>query len=288
MMRIISLLSCVFLAGTVYASSPAVESRVWYSGEGPGAIEGGTGTRFASTNWGFELPMEKRSKRREFLQTKLHFDWTEFDWEGTTAAEEEYFWLSMPVHYRQQRSRKHMFLIDVEPGLMTDGTNIDFDSVGLNAMVRGRIMRRKGGYWQYGLVVNREFGDFNVRPVLGAGWQASRRTWVDLGFPRTNVEHTLSSTVKSFFRIQPAGGVWKHEIDGQSDTFTLRYTSWKAGVGLSFQWRRKLWLSGEIGQLRNRSVRGYAPSATAGTAPTSVRGAPGNDRYWQLSASMRF
>ena len=264
------------------------QAKAWYQGEGPGSIENGTGTRFGSSQWGFEIPYEKKIKKNERYQSKVHLDWTEFEWQGTSAAQDEYIWLSVPIQYQQQRGRKHQFLLNFEPGLMTDGGNIGFDHIGLNGSVIGRSLRRKGGYWQYGVIVDRSFGDYDARPVIGVGWQASKRTWVDLGFPRTDVRHKLSHTVQSFFRIKPAGGVWRHGIEGQSKDYNLHYTNWQIGVGVDFNWRKAMWLSAELGQLRKRQIRGFAAGADAATAPSKVKATPGMDRYWRLGAEIRF
>jgi len=272
-------------SGIAWASQPMKpEAAIWYQGEGPGSVKSGAGDTFASTQWGFELPLEEKSRRAEYFQSRFHFDWTEFDWQGANAAEGEYLWLSMPIHYRQQRGRKHQFLLHVEPGLMTDAGSIGFDHIGLNGSAIGRILMRNGGYWQFGAIVDRQFGDYNARPVLGLGWQAGKRTWIDLGFPETNIQHTLSSTLQSYLHVGPAGGVWRHSVEGQSKDVNLSYTNWQAGVGLTFHWRKSLWLNAEIGQLRNRRVKGYTDAATSVKATAT----PGDDRYWKLGAEIRF
>jgi len=272
-----------------YAAAPAKpEAGLWYLGEGPGSLEDGTGTRFSATQWGFEIPLEKKLRKTERFQSRIQMEWTEFDWQGANAAEGEYIWLSMPILYQQQRGRKHQFLLNFEPGLMTDGGNVGFDHIGLNGSAVGRKLWRNGGYWQYGVIVDRRFGDYDARPVLGMAWQASKRTWMELGFPETHVRHTLSSTVQSFFHIRPAGGVWRHAVVGQNKDVNLHYTNWQVGAGLTFNWRESMWLNAEVGQLRKRQIRGFADGADADTAPTGVKATPGQDRYWQLGAEIRF
>lgn len=228
--------------------------------------------------------MEQKTRRSESFHSSFYADVTEFDWRGTTAASGEYLWLSMPIEYQQQRGRNHVFMLHFEPGLMTDGGNIGLDHIGVNGSILGRRLWRSGGFWQYGLTVDRRFGDYDVRPILGMGFQASKRTWVELGFPKINVKHQVSLGLASYFVIKPAGGVWKEEIktDTLNKEVNLHYTSWQMGVGADFHWRESMWLGAEFGQLRNRRIRANDETAAM------IKGTPGQDRYWRIGASLKF
>lgn len=260
------------------------EAGISFSGESLGSLDSGPGAKFASSQTAVTLPLEQQKRRNESFKSYFHADITEFDWRGTTAAQSEYIWLSMPIAYQQNRGANHQFILEFEPGLMTDGGNIGADHIGLNGSIIGRTLWASGRYWQYGLTVDRSFGDYDVRPVLGLGWQASKRTWVALGFPEVNVKHTLSRGLQSYFVIKPAGGVWKEEIktDTTTEEVSLQYSSWQLGLGVDFHWRESLWLGAEFGQLRNRRIR--ANDATIAV----LKGTPGQDRYWRIGASLKF
>ena len=260
------------------------EAGVYIGSESLTSLESGPGQKFAASKNSLTLPLERKNRRTETFSSNFHLDITEFDWRGSTAAQKEYIWLSMPIQYQQQRGQKNLFMIDIEPGLMTDGGNIGMDHIGLNATVVGRRLWSNDGFWQYGLTVDRAFGDYDVRPVLGMGWQASQRTWVELGFPEINVKHHLTSALQSYFMIKPAGGVWKEEIKTETakKEVSLQYRNWQMGLGANFHWRGSVWLNAEVGQLRNRRVWAYDDTAA------SVKATPGQSRYWRIGASLKY
>lgn len=286
-MPAVMLVAALCMASGVQAAKQVMQGQganLYLASESLGSLDSGPGTKFSSSKSSLTLPLESRKRRMESFNSYFHVDTTKFDWRGTTAAEKEYIWLSMPIQYQQQRGEKTLFLVDLEPGLMTDGGNVGMDHIGLNATVVGRRLWRNGGFWEYGLTVDRSFGDYDVRPVLGMGWQASKRTWVALGFPIINVKHRLSSALQSYFSIKPAGGMWKEEIktDTATEDVSLQYRSWQLGIGADFHWRGSVWLNAEFGQLRNRRI--WADDATA----AGVKGTPGQNRYWRIGASLKY
>ncbi|MBL4800054.1 MAG: hypothetical protein JKY50_21870 [Oleispira sp.] len=287
MMNIISRVSRYLLFLVVFLSLNVVgaqEAGLSFRGEGLGSLDSGPGDKFGSNQIALTLPLEHKSRKNESFTSYFNFDITKFDWRGTTAAQNDYIWLSMPIEYSQQRGRSNQFLLTVEPGLMTDGNNVGFDSIGINGSVIGRRFMRNGGYWQYGVIVDRAFGDYDVRPVLGMAFQATSNTWMEIGFPEVNIKHHFSKGLQSFFVIKPAGGVWKEEVDitTSKEDETLQYNNWQIGLGADFHWRKKLWLNAEIGQLRKRRIR-----ATDETG-ARLKGTPGHDRYWQVGAKLKF
>ena len=287
MMNIISRVSRYLLFLVVFLSLNVVggqEAGLSFRGEGLGSLDSGPGGKFGSSQIALTLPLEHKSRKNESFTSYFNFDITKFDWRGTTAAQNDYIWLSMPIQYSQQRGRSNQFLLTVEPGLMTDGNNVGFDSIGINGSVIGRRFMRNGGYWQYGVIVDRAFGDYDVRPVLGMAFQATSNTWMEIGFPEINIKHHFSKGLQSFFVIKPAGGVWKEEVDitTSKEEETLQYNNWQIGLGADFYWRKKLWLNAEIGQLRKRRIR-----ATDETG-ARLKGTPSHDRYWQVGAKLKF
>ena len=287
MMNIISRVSgyLLFLVAPVSVwGAEYQEAGLSFRGEVSGSLDSGPGDKFGSSQIDLTLPIEHKVRKSESFTSFFHLDFTKFDWRGTTAAQNDYIWLSMPIHYSQQRGRNNQFLLTVELGLMTVGSNLDFDSIGLNGSLVGRRLWGNGGYWQYGLIVDRAFGDYDVRPVIGMAFQASARTWMEIGFPEVNIKHNFSKGLQSFFVIKPAGGIWKEEIDitTSKEDETLEYKNWQIGLGADFHWRKKFWLNAEIGQLRNRRI--IASDATG----AGLKGTPGQDRYWQVGAKLKF
>ena len=280
----VMLVTALSMATNVQAAMPGQEVGIYLGSESLSSLKSGPGDQFSSTQTSLTLPLEQKNRRSESFRSQFHLDITEFDWRGSTAAEGEYVWLSMPIQYRQERGQNNVFLINVEPGLMTDGGNIGMDHIGLNGSVIGRRLLGNGGFWQYGVTVDRAFGDYDLRPLLGIGFQASKRTWVELGFPNINVRHHLSSALKSYFMIKPAGGVWKEGIktDTTEEEVNLQYRNWQIGLGADFHWRGSVWLNAEIGQLRNRRIQAYDDTAV------TVKATPEQSRYWRIGASLKY
>lgn len=254
------------------------------TGETLGSLESGPGQKFASNQFSIRLPLEQKSRKSESFQSSFNAAITQFDWRGTTAAQADYLWLSMPIHYQQKRSRYDLFMLHIEPGLMTDGNNLGIDHIGINGSIMGRRLWGDGGFWQYGLTVDRAFGDYDVRPVIAIGFHPSKSTWVELGFPEVNVKHQISAALASYFVIKPAGGVWREEIklENENKDANLHYSSWQVGLAADFHWRESLWLEAELGQLRHRRIRANDASGTI------LKGTPGQDKYWRIGASLKF
>jgi len=252
--------------------------------EVPGTPDLGTGTRFSANTFSFTLPLERAKRGNESLQSDFNLDMTEFRWEGANAAEGEYFWISAPVRYRQKRGNGGEFHLMLEPGLMTDLDAVGADNLNVNLEVSGRTYTGRTTFWQYGIVVNREFGDRNPRPLIALATKITPTTEMLLGFPRTSFQTRWSKTLSSFARIYPDGGFWREEVDGvtPAKTTAVAYTNWRMGVGAEFRWRDGMWLSAEIGQMRNRTIR-----ATDSTG-AEVSADPADNGYWRLGGSLRF
>jgi len=263
---------------------PAGASTFQWGQEVSGVPDKGVGTRFSSNQISVSVPLERADRGTESLTSDVYFEMTEFRWEGTTAAEGEYVWLSVPVKYRQKRQGSNEFHLMVEPGLMTDFNALGTENLNINVEVSGRTYTGRTTFWQYGIVVNRYFGDRKPRPLLALATKLTSDTEMWLGFPNTNVQTRWSDTVSSFFRIYPDGGYWKEEVPGlvPASVTDVSYTNWRMGVGAEFRWRTGVWLTAEVGQLRNRTIRATDETGVEVTADPSDNG------YWQLGGSLRF
>lgn len=262
-----------------------------------GKLDEGTGSRFASSSLFISAPLERAEQGSETLTSDIALEVTEFRWEGANAAEGEYIWLSVPIRYRQKRSGGNEFHFMAEPGLMTDLNVVGVEGINLNVELSGRSYTGRTTFWQYGLIINRYFGDRNPRPLLAFATKLTRDTEIWLGFPKSNIQTRWSPALSTYVRFYPDGGYWVEEVEitptadaaanppanlPDNDITPVSYTNWRTGVGAEFRWRPSIWLNAEIGQLRNRTIR-----ATDDTG-VEVSTDPGENGYWQLGGSLRF
>lgn len=259
----------------------------------------GDGTGFSMTHLSLLLPFAVADwhNRRESLSSQLRLERTAFNWAGTSALRQEYYWIGVPLSYRQQRGRSSEFLLRAEPGLMTDSNSIGVDAISVDFEASGRFYVGQNQYWQLGLTVDRDFGNRDVYPVLAVGWRPDAVTEVVLGFPRSHVRANWSRDFSTYAEVRPAGGVWTEELvpasadagDGTTDstaaaasTERVTYQSWQFGSGAAFHWRDNWWLSGEIGYLWERRIQAKDSSGSA------LQGTPADTAYWQLGLQKRY
>ncbi len=249
-----------------------------------GAPDTGVGTRFATSTVAISLPLERADRGTESLTSDVSLELTEFRWEGANAAEGEYIWLSVPIKYRQKRTGSTEFHLMAEPGVMTDLDAVGTENLNLNVEISGRTYTGRTTFWQYGILVDRKFGDRKPRPLLALATKLTSDTEMWLGFPKSNIQTRWSQEFSTYARFYPDGGYWKEEVDGltPAKVTTVSYTNWRMGVGAEFRWRNGVWLNAEVGQLRNRTIR-----ATDNTG-VEVSADPAENGYWQLGASLRF
>lgn len=273
----------IIVIGTFGAPSALANGFIW-SSDTYGSLDAGAGSRFSSSQMAVTIPLERQKSGNEAFNSDVHLDITTFRWTGTTAASGEYFWLSAPIYYRQMRTSGTEIHVKFEPGLMTDLDAIGTENLTANIELSGRSYTGRTSFFQYGVVVNREFGDRNPRPLLAYATRLTNATEMWLGFPRTNIQTRWSSDVSTYFRVYPSGGFWREEVDGlvPVKVTDIAYSNWHVGVGSELHWRDNIWFSVEIGQLRNRSV-----SAIDATG-LKVRATPADNGYWQLGGSLRF
>lgn len=280
-------LPVALLAGLFWVSTAGAEGLKW-TNDVYGSFDSGSGTRFASTSISLDMPWLRTRVGGEKLETNVYLESTQFRWSGASAAEGDYVWLSVPVFYRQERSGNHELHVRVEPGLMTDLKAVGTDNLGVNAEISGRTYLNRRNFLQYGVVVNRTFGDFKPRPLLAWATKVTHSTELLLGFPETNLQTRWSSSLSTYARFYPDGGLWREEVtldDGVtatgSDVSEISYRNWRLGTGVEFQWQDNIWFNAEIGQLRNRQIE--ARDSTA----TTVKAAPGQNGYWGLGVLVR-
>lgn len=246
-------------------------------------VEKGAGDRVGKKSLKLTSILEKKKRRTESYYSSTNLEITRFDWRGQQVVS-EFYWLSMPISYQQTRANNYHLMFYVEPGLMTDLGTLSENYIGINfsAKVRKYLGRSTTNYWQAGLVSDRKFGNQDLRPLLAYAWRATPNTWIELGFPKTSIEHRFSKKVNSFIRARPEGGVWRYTVKGQKKDSTFNYRSVRVGAGMDFHWRAKAWLGFEIGQVRGASVSGV------NNANADIKAYLENDKYWKVYADLRF
>lgn len=273
-----------FIFATVITSPAVLANGVTWTSDKFSGLDGGAGSRFASSQIAVTLPLERQKSGDEVFNSDVHLDLTEFRWSGTTAATGEYLWLSVPIYYRQKRNSGNELHVKIEPGLMTDLDAVGTENITANVELSGRRYTGRTSFWQYGIVVNRYFGDRNPRPLLAYATRLTNSTEMLLGFPKTNIQTRWTNELSTYFRVYPSGGFWREEVDAlqPAQVTDISYSNWHMGVGGEFKWRDNIWFNAEIGQLRNRQIK--ATDATG----LKVTGTPADNGYWQLGGSLRF
>ncbi|ASP40372.1 hypothetical protein CHH28_17560 [Bacterioplanes sanyensis] len=272
------------LLTALLASNAQAQSGLHWLSESSGKPDSGSGTGFGSNTISLTLPIERGERGAEQVTTAFHLDRTEFRWKGVNAADKEYYWLSVPIRYQQRRGSGTSFMVRFEPGVMTDLDGVDSDHLAANLELVGRTDHRLG-FWQFGVVVDREFGNFSPRPVLGVALKTAGGTEMLLGFPQTRIQTPWGRDVSTYLHARPGGGVWREKHDAlPKETFDVEYTNWRIGVGAEFRWRDNWWLNAELGTLRNRQIR--ATDSSGGTA-VDVKATPGSHTYWMIGVNLR-
>ncbi|MDF1762222.1 MAG: hypothetical protein P1U57_02335 [Oleibacter sp.] len=273
-------------------------SQLTWANDIPSSIDSGDGSLFSSSQLSFSSRIQSTEYNQQRLKVDGSFQMMQFRWQGVEAAQGEYFWLSMPIAYQQKRSAKQEFHWTLEPGLMTDINTLGFSSLAVNASLFGRSFFSPAQFIQYGVIVNRTFGDFNPRPLLAYGTRLTARSELLIGFPRTSFHTRWSSEFNTYISMYPDGGVWREEVnlsvagdpaatpptlDGSAPTEkSLHYRTYRVGFGGEFNWQANIALSAEIGQLRLRQI-----DATD-TSGSEVKAKLNDSGYWRLGARMSF
>ncbi len=282
------LTSAATFGAAVLAPVVAAQGLTW-NNDVYGSVDSGNGTRFASSQISLDMPWMRTTLGGEKLETDVYLEYTSFRWSGVSAAEGDYFWLSVPVFYRQKRAGNNELHLRIEPGLMTDLDSLGTDSLGVNAEISGRSYLSNGSFLQYGVIVNRTFGDFKPRPLFAWATKITQDTELLLGFPKTNLQTRWGNGLSTYARFYPDGGQWRENVALDagvtatgSDISEITYRNWRLGTGVELQWQDNIWFNAEIGQLRNRQIE--ARDSTG----TTVKATPGQNGYWGLGVLMRF
>lgn len=278
---IIASLLCLLSINYAVAQQPIAGAELDMTGIAK--VKSGAGQRVGVKKYSLFFPLDKKISRQESFSSAINIVSHRFDWRGQKQAS-EFFWLSVPIKYQQTRNNGYKLMLDLEPGLMTDINSVSENHLGLNfqAAVQKNFTKSSHAYWQLGVLANRKFGNYDLRPLAMMSWRSSATTRFQLGFPYSRVDMQLAKTVNTYAHVSPEGGVWRYTVKGQKKDSDMNYQSLRLGLGINFHWRAKAWVGAEVGQVRNAVV-----SATS-NANTKIKAFLDNDKYWKLYADIRF
>lgn len=245
------------------------------------AAQQGDGTALAVSKLELALPWQQLDAREDGFSSGIRVNETRFDWSGTTAADSALYWVGVPLRYYQWRSSTGQLRLQLEPGLMTDGNVTSAEALGTDVLLAWRGLPERGFFWQVGLMVDRRFGDFKPRPQVALAAVAGDTEWL-LGFPETRVEHLLQPGWRGWLHIRPDGGVWREQLQGQTQITEVMYRSWRMGAGTGLEWQPGWWLELEAGLQRGRQLE--AVDSTQAT----LRIQPGNNHFWRAGIALHF
>lgn len=236
------------------------------------------GRSFEVNHYQILLPIMYREERRETMRIHLNLDAKNINWGNNVG---DYYWLSAPFTYQQRRTGSTDLVVEFEPGIMTDLGKMDLEILFANLLVKGRTRLQTGLSVHYGLTVNREFGDTEPHPVLQLQWHPYRSTRLMLGLPETKLEFDLGRSLISYITYSPKGGLWK-ETTKDKKISDVSYKNTRLGVGAIMHWRKRFWLSFEVGQNLNREFSALNQADVK--EKLKIKGS----QYWQIGLNLRF
>src|SRR5690554_5216998 len=171
-----------------------------------------TNCTFTYNKYTFAITVRQLQQYGQSLIVQVADTRSQFDWQGTDALNDSYYWLSVPLSYRQKRTPDTEFIVKLEPGVMGVRGGIGKSNFNVNAEVSGRFYSSGASFWQIGAMVNREFGDARAYPLLAYAWKPDAVTEVKVGFPYSQIQVMWRPEFSTYARLQPAGGLWLQEV----------------------------------------------------------------------------
>lgn len=206
--KLSGLVVLMLLAGSALAETAEIK---WQRDKAK-APKSGAGSSFSYDEISVAVPVSQWQQYGERLSVQVAATRTQFDWQGTDALNDSYYWLSVPLSYRQKRTPDTEFIVKLEPGVMGVRGGIGKSNFNVNAEVSGRFYSSGASFWQIGAMVNREFGDARAYPLLAYAWKPDAITEVKVGFPYSQIQVMWRPEFSTYARLQPAGGLWLQEV----------------------------------------------------------------------------
>lgn len=87
----------------------------------------------------------------------------------------------------------------------------------------------------YGVCGDHRFGDYQVYPVINVGWKIHPDWIIEIGFPMSQIIHTVSESLTSRLRIAPNGNEWYVKDKSLTKHSQLVYEAYL--LDWTFDWR---------------------------------------------------
>lgn len=198
------MLLVVLCSSSAWADSVSLS---WHK-ERAAEIKGDNSANFSLTQVAFMADFQAWQSAQENLRAGVNITRSDIDWANSSVVDDSYYWLGIPLNYRQTRSANTEVHVRLEPGLMSTRDNLKKDSFFVNADVSMRFYYSASSYGQLGAIVDRSFGDANVYPLALWAFKPDNITEVKLGFPYSSVHAHWNSSFSTYMQLKPAGGLW--------------------------------------------------------------------------------
>ena len=131
--------------------------------------------------------------------------------------------------------------VRVEPGLYTDGSDIDGDdyqsrglaAVGYKFSPTFRLLA--GAYY------TETYGDASVYPAIGLVWNPSDRFTLHIAPPEPRLSFYATDDWALHFKVAPAGGSWNLDAETSDVVDQLIYTNFRVGAGIERRIYKNFW-----------------------------------------------
>lgn len=153
-------------------------------------------------------------------------------------------------YIKQQNEWRH--IITLAPGIYSDLKSLDGDDLDMSASYTALQTLTSDLQWLMGFGYSRSFGDPSGFPIMGVNYTPNDDWQFKLGFPHTAIHYAPSDTLYTYFTLQPGGGKWNLEVDGNDDV-NITYKSFEMLLGIESKISDSLWLSVEAGRVFGRN-----------------------------------
>ena len=131
--------------------------------------------------------------------------------------------------------------VRVEPGIYTDGSDIDGDdyqSRGLAAFGYkfSPTFRLLGGAYY-----TETYGDASVYPAIGLIWTPDDKFSLHLAPPEPRISYYPTRDWALHFKVAPAGGSWNLDSETSETVDQLIYTNFRVGAGIERRIYKNFW-----------------------------------------------
>lgn len=182
-----------------------------------------------------------------------HTRYTQYQFSAANIEDKDLYEIYFPLSYIQKSgSWTHIGRLSL--GLSSDFEELDQEDLVVSALYRGLYKSSAKLDWVLGLGLNRNFGDSQVFPLLGANYQASEQWRFELVLPQIKISYKPQARLLYFFQLKPNGRKWNVEDEQSGNDVDITTKEIRTSLGVSYQSTKSLRLSAELGQLFARSI----------------------------------